>query len=236
MSKGFWAVIAIIAIVFGGILFFKDHNKTNTASTTQPTNHVEGANQKHITLVEYGDYQCPFCEQYYPVVKQVVEKYKNDIAFQFRNMPLTQVHDSALAGARAAEAAGLQNKYWEMHDWLYENQQTWVGAKDPITTFSAAAKQLGLNVDTFKKDFTSARVNDFINNDIAEFNKTKNKVETPTFLLDGKKITPSLSYTDNSQQTVDVPASVATFSKVLDDAIAAKTSTTSTPGGSQNPQ
>ncbi len=238
MSKGFWAIIAIIAIVFGGILFFKDHNKANAPGSGQPTNHVEGAGQKKVTLVEYGDYQCPFCEQYYPVVKQVVEKYKNDIVFQFRNMPLTQVHDNALAGARAAEAAGLQNKYWEMHDLLYENQDKWVPSKSPIDAFSIFAKQLGLNVDTFKKDFASARVNDFINNDIAEFNKTKLKVETPTFLLDGKKVTPSLRYTDNTQQTVDVQASVATFSKVLDDEIATKTgtATTSQPGGSQNPQ
>ena len=233
MSKGFWGIVIAILIVFGGIIWIKNAHKANAPSSSQVTNHVEGLNQKNVTLVEYGDYQCPYCEQYYPVVKQVVEKYKNDIKFQFANLPLTQVHQNAFAGARAAEAAGLQNKFWEMHDLLYDDQNAWVQSGDPASVFNQFAKQLNLNVDQFKKDFASSKVNDLINADIAAFNKTKNELATPTFFLDGKKVTPSLVFTDRTNQTVDVPSSVAAFSKVIQDAIDAKTAT---PAGSQNPQ
>jgi protein-disulfide isomerase len=233
MSKGFWGIVIAIIVVFGGIIWIKNANKANAPSTTQVTNHVEGQNQKNVTLVEYGDYQCPFCEQYYPVVKQVVTKYNRDIKFQFANLPLTQLHQNAFAAARAAEAAGLQNKFWEMHDMLYENQNAWVQTSDPSKAFEQFAKQLNLNVTQFKSDFSSSKVNNLINADIAAFNKTKEELATPAFFLDGKKITPSLVYTDETNQTVDVPASVAAFSKVIDPVIAAKTAT---PGGSQNPQ
>lgn len=233
MSKGFWGIVIAIIVVFGGIIWIKNANKADAPSTTQVTNHVEGQNQKNVTLVEYGDYQCPFCEQYYPVVKQIVQKYNADIKFQFANLPLSQVHQNAFAAARAAEAAGLQNKFWEMHDMLYENQSAWVQSSDPSKTFEQFAQQLKLNVTQFKSDFASSKVNNLINADIAAFNKTKEELATPAFFLDGKKITPGLSYTDASQQNVDIQASVDTFSKLIDQAISTKTAT---PGGSQNPQ
>src|SRR5689334_22232262 len=117
MNKSFWAIIAVIVVIFGGIVVFhkKDATPTNS-SNVKPTNHIEGNATSGVSLVEYGDYQCPFCGQYYPLVKQVVEKYKTQIRFQFRNLPLYQVHQNAFAAARAAEAADKQGKFWEMHD------------------------------------------------------------------------------------------------------------------------
>lgn len=212
MSKAFWAIIAVVLIVFGGILLFKD-NKANapsdstSSSNVQPTNHTEGKGSTGVVLVEYGDYQCPFCGQYYPIVKQVQQKYNDQITFQFRNLPLLQIHQNAFAGARAAEAAALQNKFWEMHDKLYENQETWSASSNPLSVFTTYAGQLGLNVDTFKKDFASSKVNDIINADIKEFGKTGQELSTPTFFLDGKKISPK---------------SVDEFSKYIDDRIAQK--------------
>ncbi|HSX07890.1 MAG TPA: thioredoxin domain-containing protein [Candidatus Saccharimonadales bacterium] len=221
MSKGFWAIIIAIIVIFGGFLWFKDHKANAPSTTAQTSNHVEGNGQKGVTLIEYGDYECPFCEQYYPVVKQVVAQYNNEIKFEFRNLPLSQIHQNAFAASRAAEAAGLQNKFWEMHDMLYENQSSWVNASDPQTVFSQFAQQLGLNVTQFKQDFSSSKVNDLINGDIAAFNKTGQEMATPTFFLDGKKISPNITF-ESDQKTVNVPASAAAFSQLIAKEIATK--------------
>jgi protein-disulfide isomerase len=210
MSKAFWAIIAVILIVFGGILLFKD-NKANAPSTTanvQPTNHVEGTSTAGVTLIEYGDYQCPFCGQYYPIVKEVQQKYNDKVVFQFRNLPLLQIHQNAFAGARAAEAASLQGKFWEMHDKLYENQGAWSASSDPLSIFSTYATQIGVkDIAKFKKDFASSAINDTINADMKAFNKTGQELSTPTFFLDGKKITPK---------------SVDEFSKLIDAELTTK--------------
>ena len=128
--------------------------------------HVEGNTKSGITLVEYGDYQCPFCGQYFPIVKQVQAEFNDQIAFQFRNFPLVSVHQNAFAGARAAEAAALQGKFWEMHDLLYQNQSQWSEGGDPTSFFKQYALQLGLNVDQFNKDYASTKVNNAINADM----------------------------------------------------------------------
>jgi protein-disulfide isomerase len=198
MSKQFLAVIAAVVIIFIGIFAISNHKSGSTGNSSKPTNHVEGLGQDHVTLVEYGDYQCPYCGEYYPTIKQVQAEYNTQITFQFRNFPLTSLHPNAFAGARAAEAAGLQNKYWQMHDLLYDqnveyynsNQQanTWIGASDPSGFFDSYAKQLGLNVQKFESDYSSSEVNNLINADMAAGNKLKINA-TPTFILDGKVLT-----------------------------------------------
>jgi len=208
MNKGFWAIIIVIVIIFGGFLVLHS-NKAGAPvnANVKPTTHVIGKGTSGVVLVEYGDYQCPFCGQYYPIVKAVQEKYSDEITFQFRNLPLLQLHQNALAGARAAEAAALQGKFWEMHDMLYENQAAWAQSSKALAVFQGYARQLGLNVDQFTKDFGSSLLNDTINADVAEFNKTKQQLSTPTFFLDGKKIKAT---------------SVEEFSKLIDAEIAAK--------------
>jgi len=84
--------------------------------------HAQGPANALLTLVEYGDYQCPYCGAAYPVVKQLQKALGNKLRFVFRNFPLTEAHPYALIAAEAAEAAALQGKFWEMHDILYENQ------------------------------------------------------------------------------------------------------------------
>lgn len=215
MSKSFWGVIIAIVIVLGGIFVLTGHKSNGSNNNTQPTNHVEGKGTTGVKLVEYGDYQCPFCSEYYPVVKQVQQQYNDQIYYQFRNLPLTQLHPNAFAAARAAEAAGLQGKFWQMHDLLYQNQDPnektgWVVSTDVLSQyFLGYAQQLGLNVTQFKTDFASAKVNDLINADVTAFNKTGAQEATPSFFLDGKQIQPGLN--------------VADFQKYIDAAIAAKT-------------
>lgn len=190
MDKRFWAIILVIIAIFAGILFVSSNKKDDGAKDTsaKPTNHIKGKADSKVKFVEYGDFQCPYCGQYYPLVSQVVAKYQDQISFQFVNLPLNQIHQNAYAGARAAEAADEQGKFWEMYDLLYQKQSEWSEASNANTYLNNYAQQLGLNVTQFKKDFASSKVNDRINADKAKFNKTGEPLSTPTFFLNGKKI------------------------------------------------
>ncbi len=208
MSKTFWAIIAAIVLIFGGIILFnkRDASAPN-AGGVKPTSHIVGSTKSGVTLVEYADYQCPFCGQYHPLVKQVIETYKDRIQIQFRNLPLLQLHKNAFAAARAAEAADKQGKFWDMHDLIFQTQAVWSQSDSAARIFEGYATQLKLNVTQFKKDVASSAINDTINADIAEFKKTKAPMSTPTFFLDGKKIEPK---------------NLAEFSKFIDAEIASK--------------
>lgn len=219
MSKQFWIALAVIAAILIGIVVVTNHSKPTTASG-KPTSHLQGTSPDNVTLVEYGDYECPVCETFYPTVKQVAAKYSGKIVFQFRNLPLTSIHPNAFAAARAAEAAGLQGKYFEMHDLLYENQNSWVSASQPLTFFDTYAKSLGLNVSQFDKDYASEAVNDAINSDLSAFDATGDEKATPTFYLDGKKLDNTQLINSSNQPTIDA------FSKVIDAELAKKTSST----------
>ncbi len=213
MSKTFWGILAAIVVIFGIIFITTNHGSSgnNSASTTKPTQHIEGGGSSGVTLVEYGDYECPYCEEYYPIVKQVVANEFSKITFQFRNFPLTSIHPNAFAGARAAEAAGLMGKFWQMHDALYNasNWQQWSTASNPTPYFYQYAKTLGLNLTTFKNYFSSSKVNNLIEADMNVGNNL-NIQGTPTFYLDGKQI--------------QVAPSVSSFESLINKAIAAKTS------------
>jgi protein-disulfide isomerase len=222
VDKRFLSILAGLIIIFAGIFAITQHssNKSNSgsgASSSKATNHTEGQNQKNVTLVEYGDYECPICEAYYTPLKEAVTPYLNDIHFQFRNLPLTSIHPNAFAAARAAEAAGMQNKYWEMHDMLYDqaNWQVWSQSKSPISLFESYAQTLGLNLNQYKQDYSSSKVNDAINADVSEFNKTGKSMATPSFFLDGQ-------YIDNSQMADNNGPSVNKISQVIKDEIAKK--------------
>jgi protein-disulfide isomerase len=210
MSKGFLSVIIIVILIFVGIFTLGGHKTANAPdkkSAGTPTQHIQGEGKSGITLVEYGDYQCPYCGQYYPVIKQVQAKYNDQIYFQFRNYPLVNLHPNAFSAARAAEAAAVQNKFWEMHDALYQTQGQWEKMSDASSFFSQLAQQLGLNAAQFKKDYASSKVNDLVNADFAAGNKL-NIEGTPTFFLNGKKI--------------NVTQDPASFEKAIDAAIASK--------------
>jgi protein-disulfide isomerase len=209
MDKRFWGIVAAVVVVLVGAFIITNHNNPSNSSNSQPTNHVEGQNQDGILLMEYGDYECPYCGQYFPIVKEVESIYSPYIEFQFRNLPLTELHPNAFAGARAAEAAALQNQFWQMHDLLYENQDSWSTASNPVPFFDQYAQQLGLNVSTFEQDFASDQVNNSINADVAAFDKTGAQEATPSFFLDGTQINPT--------------ESVASFEQLLNAEIQKKT-------------
>ncbi len=218
MSKQFVAILAAIVLVFVGIFVFTGHKSPSSSSVkSNPgtlTQHVDGSTASGVTLVEYGDFQCPYCEEYFPTVRSVTSEFKDQIQFQFRNFPLVNVHQNAFAAARAGEAAAQQNKFFPMFNALYDsgNWQVWTTATDPTPYFSQFAQQIGLNVAKFKADFGSSKVNDLIRADMAKGNSL-NIQGTPTFFLDGKMVT--------------IPNSIAAFEKVIKAEIAKKASTAS---------
>jgi len=197
MDKRFLSILAILVIVFGGIFVVSQRSSNSSSgkgsgSSGQPTTHIEGQNAKNVTLVEYGDYQCPICGAYYqPLKDALTPDMLQNIHFQFRNLPLTSIHQNAFAAARAAEAAGMQGKYFEMHDMLYQNQNSWSESSSPIDFFTTYAKNLGLNVTQFKSDYSSTKANDSINADQSEFKKTGQQQATPTFFINGKYVANS---------------------------------------------
>src|SRR5205823_5823309 len=124
--------------------------ESGTARLTLPVSqrdHQQGPETAPVTLVEYGDYECPYCGQAYSIVKEVQRRLGDRLRFVFRNFPLTNAHPHAAHAAEAAEAAAAQGKFWEMHDYLYEHQRA---LDDPHLL--EAAEQVGLDVARFRQD------------------------------------------------------------------------------------
>ena len=127
--------------------------RTRTYLSTLPIperDHIQGPIDAPIKLLEYGDYECPYCGQAYPIVKEIRERLGKRLCFAFRNFPLTNSHPHAEHAAEAAEAAGAQGRFWEMHDSLYENQDAL--EDEQIAGYAA---ELGLNVQKLSSEVTS---------------------------------------------------------------------------------
>lgn len=144
-----------------------------------------------VVLTEYGDFECPACGMYQPLVKRLSEEFKN-LTIVFRHFPLTQ-HPNARIASQAAEAAGQQGKFWEMHDMLFENQSFWSGSKTAEAIFLTYAERIGLNAEQYKADFNSAKVKDAITADY-QSGLAGQINGTPTFFLNNKKIQNPQSY------------------------------------------
>lgn len=202
MSKLAWIIFAVVAAGILTLLIVLsprdkidvssiNTNEVQSASTDNGNiaDHVFGKVGSHVTLIEYGDFQCPGCGSAYPRVKAISEEYKDQLQFVFRNFPLTSIHPNAKAAAGAAEAAGLQGKYWEMHDLIYQSQTSWslLTDKERTDAFNGYARQLGLDISKFDSDISSAAVTKKITFD-QTIGKKAGVDSTPTFYLNGVKL------------------------------------------------
>jgi protein-disulfide isomerase len=204
MNKVGWIIFSVVVVgLLGGLIIWTrvtnpsvdvsniDSNQVLAASAESGNiaDHVDGKADSKVILVEYGDYQCPSCGGAYPNVNTLMDEYGDRIALVFRNFPLTSIHPNAKAAAAAAESAGIQGKYWEMHNILYENQNSWSSLDTSKRTdaFVAYADRLDIDVDKFKTDLSSDSVNSKITFDM-ELGKAKNASATPTFFLNGEKL------------------------------------------------
>ena len=199
MTKTGWIIFATVVVLgLGGLVAWTrianpplDLTGINTAKAIAASDkngsiadHTKGNTESDVTLIEYGDFQCPGCGGAHPYINQLIEEYGDRIQFIFRNFPLTSMHPNAKAAAAAAEAAGLQGKYWEMHNHLYEAQNEWSTAdvKSRTDIFNQYAASLGLNVETFKQDLAESAVADKIAFDVA-VGKASDITGTPTFYI-----------------------------------------------------
>ena len=208
MSKKAWIifVIAIFGLLAALVIWSRSSStKIDTSSIDtnliQPASkqsgniadHVFGKADSKVVLIEYGDFQCPGCGSAEPGVEKVTNDYKDYVAFVFRNFPLTSVHQNALAAASAVEAAGLQGKYWEMHNLVYTNQNDWntLSTDQRTAKFTDYASQLSLDTTKFKTDMASSAVSQKISFDQAIGYKV-GVDSTPTFTLNGVKVSSAV--------------------------------------------
>ncbi|MDO8600978.1 MAG: thioredoxin domain-containing protein [bacterium] len=151
-----------------------------------------GENAKAV-LVEYSDFQCPACASYEPLLQALHEELGDSMLFVYRHFPLRQIHANAENAARAAEAAGKQGKFWEMHSVLFERQKEWSDDRDAEGTFVSYAGALGLDTARFVNDFHSQGVKENVQRDY-ESGVRAGISGTPTFYLNGRKIQNPRSY------------------------------------------
>lgn len=196
-----WGFAALL--ITGGVFSFlyrapekQPENATTSASfEITSTDNAKGGVRASVTLIEYGDFQCPTCLSYYPFVTQLMREFPTMVRVVFRNFPITTVHAHAKAAAEASEAAAKQGKFWEMHNALFDNQGTWVKERDPEAIFVSYAKQIGLDTDRFTTDMHSTSVDDKIKRD--QDSGTALGVQgTPTFFVNGQEIENPKDYND----------------------------------------
>jgi len=205
MNRVTWIIFgAVIVLVLGGLVAYSritnpsidvssvDLSKVIEASDQngQIADHTFGKTDSKVVLVEYGDFQCPSCGKAHPQIKAITEEYKDQILFIFRNLPLTSIHPNARAAAAVVEAAGLQGRYWEMHNLVFESQSEWSNADSTKRTeiFTEYAVQLALDKNKFLADLENESVKKKISFDEALFKKSGYEKSTPTFVLNGTKL------------------------------------------------
>jgi protein-disulfide isomerase len=150
--------------------------------------HIRGKPNAPVTLEEFGDFQCPPCGKLADPIKQLEKDYDPHLCVIFHHFPLP-THQHAREAALAAEAAGLQNRFWEMHDLLYREQSIWSKAADVHELFNAYAGILGLNIDRFKKDLESPQVNERVTSD-QKHGAALGVQNTPTIFLNNHALDP----------------------------------------------
>lgn len=200
-TKGWIIFTAICVLVIGGLVFVSRQEKVNVdevdpsviiAASEQNGSigdRVYGNKDAKVRIIEYGDYECPGCASAAPSLLEVAEKYEDKVAFVFRNFPLVSAHPNAFAAAAAAEAAGKQGKFWEMHEKLYAEQASWKGLSgaDRTDYFVGLAEKLGLDGDALRQEIESPEIRKKINFDIA-LGKKQNVTGTPTIFANGDRV------------------------------------------------
>ena len=191
----FAIILAVLVLaVAGGAIFFRHLNqppllppKSALGKPGAEPPHLRGATSAPVMLEEFGDFECLPCSVLYPILKKAETDYGKRLCVIFRQYPLSQ-HRHAPDASRAAEAAGLQNRFWEMHDLLYENRLAWLAAADTRAALELYAARLNLDLERFKKDMESEAVSARL----AADNERRVSLaldRTPTIFVNNERIT-----------------------------------------------
>ena len=214
-------VVVLVAAIAGASLLFRSQHTSPvggsapfaaTTSVTPAASPAQAPTQApaqardlpnvSVTVEEFGDYQCPPCGLLHPELKKIEAEYSNRINFVFHNLPLTKNHKNALAAAQAAEAARLQNHFWQMHDLIYDNQNGWKDLDDPRPTFTQYARDLGLDVKRFVRDVEGAEVQQRLAEDKQRAD-AQGVQGTPTILIEGRQLKVEATTPDGIRKGVD---------------------------------
>jgi protein-disulfide isomerase len=161
-----------------------------TFPVSETRDHIQGSPSAKVTMVQYGDYQCPYCGEAYGIIKKIQKRFGSDLRFVFRNFPITEAHPFAENGAEIAEAAGARGKFWEMHDYLYENQQS-LSNVDFFTRY--ANEKLGLDGKRLKEEAAKRAYSSRIKEDF--MSGIRSGVNgTPTFFINNYRHNGSYDY------------------------------------------
>ena len=182
----------VSVIIVGAVLLFSGGSASNNQKTADSSLLVrsestqDGPADAKVTLVEFGDFQCPACKAIAPTIERIRTDYKGKILLVFRHFPLPS-HRNSKRAAQAAEAAGEQGKFWEMYAKIYENQDSWSTVSDPVSTFVDYAKVLGLDAAKFEQEVRDNKFSDKINSDLND-GQSLGVNSTPTLYLNGEKL------------------------------------------------
>lgn len=201
MSKEAKILIAIaVVVLIGGVLLAIYANPkpqeagkpVDEKSLVRDSSHMTGKLGAKVTIVEFGDFQCPGCAAASPTIKKIIAEYKDNEQFNFvfRNFPLESIHSNARIAAEAVEAAGVQGKYWEMNELMYEKQNEWSTSTTPLDIFTGYASSLGIDADKVKQSASQQLFKEVINADLADGNAVQVQ-STPTFFVNGVLFTPN---------------------------------------------
>ena len=216
-------IVLLVAVVGGWYLYQSSNSKSTASNTNRPANatqqqpnntpmtssvlgaqppHFKGAQNSSVVLEEFADYQCPTCATMHPVMNEINAIYGSRIKFIYRNYPLTQIHKNAYEAAVSGEAAGLQGKFWEMQNLLFQNQRNWSNVADVKPVFEGYAQTIGLDVEKFKADVLGMAAKQRVDADMQR-GRALNISSTPTVLVNGKPIAFEQMTIDGIKQIVD---------------------------------
>lgn len=202
MTKKTWIIFAVLCLaILGGLIYLSRQNSIDVSNVDEHAvqqasdqngqigDHTFGNMDSKVVLIEYGDYQCSGCVAAYPIVKQIVQKYKDQMGHVFRNYPLYTSHPNAFAAAATAEVAGQQGKYWEMHDKLYETQSSWsnLRGEDRTAYFANLLSDIGADNSNLADKLTSSEIKRKVDFDQALGEKAGVR-GTPSLYINGKDV------------------------------------------------
>ena len=182
-----WTAIVVIGLILIGAGLYS-HSYTQASSEgVVVQDHIKGNPEGELILVKYGDFQCPFCAAAYPAVDQILEEFGDYIRFEYKHLPLEQIHPHAFDAAVAAEAAGQQDQFFAYHDLLYDRQSRWSRSSAPSRLFLDYAQELGLDLEEFKRHQAAAVLKNKVRRETAEASR-KGYTGTPSFELNGARV------------------------------------------------
>jgi protein-disulfide isomerase len=204
--------VLLIAVI-GGWWFYTTSKTNPAASNTAATNankppanqkpqstpmitsvpgaqppHFKGGQNAPVVIEEFADFQCPTCATVHTMMNEINASYGTRVKFIYRHFPLTQIHPNAFSAALASEAAGMQGKFWEMQNLLFQNQQRWSAASGAQALFESYAQTLGLDIEKFKADMAGTAVNQRVQADMQR-GRSLGVNSTPTILINSRPVT-----------------------------------------------